>query len=60
MIIDVFVFFVLITVLNKLGILKFFTKTYNTIADTLRYIRDNATKIKEEIKNRAMRDKFID
>ena len=60
MIIDVFVIFLLMTILNKLRIFKFFSKTYHTISDTLGYIKENATKIKDEIKNGGFKDKFVD
>ena len=60
MLIDVFVFFILLHLMNKLGILKIFTDTFNIIKDTARYIQDNIKEVKDEIKNGAFANKFVD
>ena len=60
MIIDVFAFFILLYIMNRLGILKIFTDTFNIIKDTARYVHDNINEAKEEIKNGAFKDRFVD
>lgn len=60
MVIDVMIFFILISIMNRFGVIKFFSDIFYTIKDTAEYVHNNINQFKEEVKNGSYGNKFVD